>query len=106
MEETAAYTEVPAPSGSSAGAASEAGEAGTAGTASAASGAAALITGILAMVLIYAVTVLLPKIAAAVDKALDIKRSEVPPAPAGDDNYKVKDIYEGELNLDDNDIKE
>lgn len=71
----------------------------------------ALITGIIAMVLIYLVTTFLPKMAAAVDKAWDSisgrKKKNIPddkaePSPARvEDNYKVYDIYEGEMNLDD-----
>lgn len=71
----------------------------------------ALITGIIAMVLIYLLTTFLPKMAAAVDKAWDSisgkKKKNIPddkaePSPARvEDNYKVYDIYEGEMNLDD-----
>ncbi len=84
MEETTAYTEVPAPADTGA-------DSGT--------GGAALLMGLLAMVLIYLVTELMPKIAAAVDRLFGIKGEKPPPAAAGD--YKVKDIYEGEKNLDD-----
>ena len=72
----------------------------------------AVFLGVLAMTLIYAVTVFLPKIAAAVDRLMGKKQEEFPecdaePSPARvEDNYKVYDIYEGELNLDDNDKKE
>ena len=71
----------------------------------------ALITGTIAMVLIYLLTTFLPKMAAAVDKAWDSisgkKKKNIPddkaePSPARvEDNYKVYDIYEGEMNLDD-----
>lgn len=88
----------------------------TAAETSTASGSAmplgsALITGIIAMVLIYLLTTFLPKMAAAVDKAWDSisgkKKKNIPddkaePSPARvEDNYKVYDIYEGEMNLDD-----
>ena len=88
----------------------------TAAETSTASGSAmplgsALITGIIAMVLIYLLTTFLPKMAAAVDKAWDSisgkKKENIPddkaePSPARvEDNYKVYDIYEGEMNLDD-----
>ena len=88
----------------------------TAAETSTASGSAmqlgsALITGTIAMVLIYMLTTFLPKMAAAVDKAWDSisgkKKKNIPddkaePSPARvEDNYKVYDIYEGEMNLDD-----
>ena len=88
----------------------------TAAETSTASGSAmslgsALITGTIAMVLIYLLTTFLPKMAAAVDKAWDSisgkKKKNIPddkaePSPARvEDNYKVYDIYEGEMNLDD-----
>lgn len=95
MEETVTYTEA------AASAAEGGGEALSIGM--------ALVMGALAMTLIFVVTLLLPRIAASVDKALgNIKPhgADVPPAAAGENIYKVKDIYEGELNLEDNDKKE
>ena len=74
----------------------------------AASAGAAVGMAILAMVLIYIVTANLQKIAGAVDRLLgrkpdDSAASGVEPIPERvEGNYKVKDIYEGELNLDDN----
>ena len=64
-------------------------------------GWAVLAAGLAAMVLIYIVTVNLPKIAAAVDRLLGRENKETP--PESEDNYKVYDIYEGEKNLPDND---
>ncbi len=78
----------------------------------------AAVMGILAMALIYAVTVFLPKIAAGVDKLLggkaesgkkqaDIPDDNAEPSPERvGESYKVYDIYEGEMNLDDYDKKE
>ncbi len=81
----------------------------------------ALVLGIAAMLLIYLVTLLLPKIAAAVDKALfgknadegvnnkgeraeDIRKDFAEPSPARveDNFFKAADIYEGENSLDEN----
>lgn len=76
--------------------------------ASSASPWAAVGMAVLAMALIYIVTANLQKIAAVVDKLLgrkpdDSAASGVEPIPERvEENYKVKDIYEGELNLDDN----
>lgn len=77
-----------------------------------ANAAAAVLTGVIAMVLIYIVTANLKKIADAVDRLLSHKpddsaasgREPVPERVEG--NYKVYDIYEGEKNLGDNDKKE
>ena len=72
------------------------------------SAGAAVGMAVLAMVLIYIVTANLQKIAAAVDRLLgrkpdDSAASGVEPIPERvEGNYKVKHIYEGELNLDDN----
>ena len=70
----------------------------------------AVLLGVIAMALIFAVTVFLPKIAAAVDKVLgrdngkmqaDVPNDDAEPSPARvQDDYKVYDIYDGELNLD------
>lgn len=74
----------------------------------AASAGAAVGMAVLAMVLIYIVTANLQKIAAAVDRLLgrkpdDSAASGVEPIPERvEENYRVKDIYEGEMNLDDN----
>lgn len=60
----------------------------------------AVAAGLLAMILIYTLTALLPKIAAAADRLLDklIKpREDKKPPVSGE--YKVYDIYEGEMNL-------
>ena len=65
----------------------------------AASGWTVPAAGIAAMVLIYIVTVFLPKIAAAVDRLLGRENKE--PPPRNEEEYKVCDIYEGEKNLDD-----
>ncbi|MCM1578700.1 MAG: hypothetical protein NC078_07895 [Ruminococcus sp.] len=75
------------------------------------SAGAAVGMAVLAMVLIYAVTANLQKIAAAVDKILgrkpdDSAASGVEPIPERVEGYKVKDIYEGELNLNDDNINE
>ncbi len=71
----------------------------------------AVFMGVLAMVLIYTVTVFMPKIAAFVDKLLGktadsrqekISDAHAEPSPARvEQDYKVHDIYEGEKNLDD-----
>lgn len=55
---------------------------------------AMLLAGLAAMILIYLVTVFLPKIAAAVDKLLGRENKDAPPPNA--EEYKVRDIYEGE----------
>ena len=60
---------------------------------------AMLIAGIAAMVLIYIVTVFLPKIAAAVDRLLGREKKETP--SQSEEDYRVYDIYEGEKKLDD-----
>ncbi|MGN0637351.1 MAG: hypothetical protein ACI4J0_03175 [Huintestinicola sp.] len=60
---------------------------------------ALLLAGIAAMVLIYIVTVFLPKIAAAVDRLLGRENKETPPPK--EEEYRVCDIYEGEKDLDD-----
>lgn len=79
---------------------------------SGANAAAAVLTGVIAMVLIYIVTANLQKIAAAADRLLgrkpdDSAASGTEPIPERvEDNYKVYDIYEGEINLGDNDKKE
>lgn len=64
---------------------------------------ALLLAGIAAMVLIYIVTVYLPKIAAAVDRLFGRENKETP--PRSEEEYKVYDIYEGEKNLDDEEDK-
>lgn len=63
----------------------------------------ALLAGLLAMVLIYAVTAALPKIAAAVDKLLGrvIPPGKNAPPNGGEENYRPNDIYSGEDNLQD-----
>ena len=72
------------------------------------SAGAAVGMAVLAIVLIYIVTANLQKIAGAVDRLLgrkpdDSAASGVEPIPERvEENYRVKDIYEGELNLDDN----
>lgn len=69
------------------------------------SAAGAVLTGIIAIALIYLVTVFLPKIAAAVDKLLDRNvKKDVQAENEGD--YKVYDIYQGELNTQDKNEKE
>ena len=55
---------------------------------------AMLLTGLAAMILISLVTVFLPKIAAVVDKLLGRETKDTPPPNA--EEYKVRDIYEGE----------
>lgn len=60
---------------------------------------AMLLTGLAAMILIYLVTVFLPKIAAAVDKLLGREKKGIRPEAA--ETYKVYDIYEGEKNSED-----
>lgn len=66
-------------------------------------GGAVLLAGIAAMVLIYIVTVCLPKIAAAVDRLLG-RENKATPFPK-EEEYKVYDIYEGEKNLEDSEDK-
>lgn len=63
-----------------------------------------LLAGIAAMVLIYIVTIYLPKIAAAVDRLFGRENKETPPPKA--EEYRVNDIYEGEKSLEDEDKKE
>lgn len=70
----------------------------------AAHGWAVLLTGLAAIVLIYIVTVNLPKIAAAVDRLLGRENKGTP--TQNEEEYKVYDIYEGEKNLPDDDKKE
>lgn len=65
---------------------------------------AVLLAGIAAMVLIYIVTICLPKIAAAVDRLLGRENKET--LTQNEEEYKVYDIYEGEKNLPDDDKKE
>ena len=55
---------------------------------------AMLLAGLAAMILIYLVTIFLPKIAAAVDKLLGREKKDIPSPNA--EEYKVRDIYEGE----------
>ena len=55
---------------------------------------AMLLAGLTAMILIYIVAVFLPKIAAAVDKLLGRENKDATPQNA--EEYKVRDIYEGE----------
>ena len=57
-----------------------------------------ILSGLLAMVLIYLVTAFLPKIAAAVDRLLGREKKETPPIKA--EEYEVCDIYEGEKQSD------
>ncbi|MGN1105690.1 MAG: hypothetical protein ACI4RH_03500, partial [Huintestinicola sp.] len=65
---------------------------------------AMLLAGIAAMVLIYIVTISLPKIVAAVDRLFGRENKETPPPKA--EEYRVNDIYEGEKSLEDEDKKE
>lgn len=70
-----------------------------------AEGLSAIIAGVAAMILIVIVTVTLPKIAAFVDRLFGREKAK-PPAPCPErveENYKVYDIYEGELNHENND---
>lgn len=65
----------------------------------------AVAMGVLAMVLIYILTAKLQTIAGFVDKILG-RDEKLPPRPSPErveEEYKVYDIYEGEMNLDDND---
>lgn len=57
-----------------------------------------ILSGLLAMVLIYLVTAFMPKIAAAVDRLLGIEKKEAPPIKA--EEYEVCDIYQGEKQSD------
>lgn len=87
-------------------------EAREAASGSSKSAGAAIGMAVLAMVLIYIVTANLQKIAGAVDRLLgrkpdDCAASSREPIPERvEDNYKVKDIYEGEMNLDDEENKQ
>ncbi|MCM1524862.1 MAG: hypothetical protein NC120_10440 [Ruminococcus sp.] len=69
------------------------------------SAGAVVLTGIIAVTLIYVVTSFLPNIAAAADKLLGRKGGK-PNSEESGDGYKVYDIYEGEKNLDDDNEKE
>lgn len=69
------------------------------------SAAGAVLTGIIAIALIYLVTVFLPKIAAAADKLLD-RNVKKDVQAENDGDYKVYDIYQGELNIKDENKKE
>lgn len=90
-----AYTETPSP---------EQSEAVPDSAANTAPGWAVLLAGLAALVLIYIVTVFLPKIAAAADRLLGRENKEAP--PRSEEEYRVYDIYEGENDLDDEDKKE
>lgn len=69
--------------------------------------AAAVFMGVLAMALIYALTANMQRIAAFVDKLLGTGNNPHDPNPERvEGEYKVYDIYEGEMNLDDIDKKE
>ena len=57
-----------------------------------------ILSGLLAMALIYLVTAFMPKIAAAVDRLLGREKKETPPITA--EEYEVCDIYEGEKQSD------
>lgn len=68
-------------------------------------GSSLIMAGI-ALVLIYALTANIQKIAAFVDKLFGKGSDGGKPDPERVGDYKVYDIYEGEMNLDDNDKKE
>ena len=68
-------------------------------------GSSLIMAGI-ALVLIYALTANIQKIAAFVDRLFGKGSDGGKPDPERVGDYKVYDIYEGEMNLDDNDKKE